>query len=152
MKTPRVWLALVLLSALTCRAGSPEDAAAWLKKTIAPCFSEDSDVSLKARGKIETSGVAPELKKLLAKDNAEVEKTGEIGKLGFDWVLNAQDIPTDWEVKEPLANEKDVVVPVVTKWGDGNIVHFFLLSPSGKGWVIANVWYPKGSTLLDILK
>lgn len=153
MKRPWICLALVLFSALAAQAGSPEDAAAWLKKAIAPVFSEDSDISLKTREKLETSAVTPELKKAFAKDNAEIAKTGEVGKLGFDWVVNAQDIPSDWEVKAPFACDKDVIVPVVTKWTDGSSVHFFQLTPSGKGWVIADVWFPGGGgTLLEILK
>lgn len=153
MKIRWVCSALILISTLTALAGSPEDAAAWLKKTIAPVFSEDNDLSLKTREKMETSAVTPELKKLFAKDNAEIAKTGEVGKLGFDWVLNAQDTPTGWEVQAPFASQKDVVVPVVTKWTDGNSVHFFLLTPSGKGWAIADVWFPRGGgTLLEILK
>lgn len=153
MKRPWVLLALLLVSMLTSQAGSPEDAAAWLKKAIAPVFSEDNDLSLKTREKLEISGVTPELKKLFAKDNAEIAKSGEVGKLGFDWVLNAQDTPSAWEVGAPYACENDVVVPVVTKWTDGSSVHFFLLTPSGKGWVISDVWFPRGGgTLLEILK
>lgn len=153
MKSPWVCLALVLFSALTSQAGSPEDAAAWLKKAISPVFSQDSDLSLKTRENLETSAVTPELKKLFAKDNAEIAKSGEVGKLGFDWVLNAQDTPNGWEVKAPFVCEKDVVVPVVTKWSDGDTCHFFLLTPVGKGWQIADVWFPRGGgTLLEILK
>lgn len=153
MKRHWVFFALLLVTALSSRAGSPDDAAAWLKKEIAPVFSDDNDLALKTREKLETSAVTPELKKLFAKDNAEIAKSGEVGKLGFDWVLNAQDTPLGWEVKTPYACEKDVVVPVATKWSDGNSVHFFLLTPSGKGWLISDVWFPRGGgTLLEILK
>jgi len=152
MKCRWFWLALVLLPLWTCRAGSPEDAAAWLKKAIAPCFSQDEAISLKTREKLEKTATAPELRKLLAKDNAEAERTGEVAKLDFDWVLNAQDIPTGWEVGTPLVDEKSVVVPVVTKWSDGNHVHFFLLEPAGKGWLISDVWYPRARTLVGILE
>lgn len=151
MKTRWFWLALILLPIWTCRAGSVEEAAAWLKKSIAPCFSDDLKLSLKNREKLEKSAVTPKLKKLLAKDRAEVERTGEIAQLDFDWVVGGQDTPSSWDVGTPLPDGKNVVVPVLEKWSDGNSVHFFLLEPAGKSWLIADVWYPRAGSLAEIL-
>lgn len=151
----KVWsfFLLVAFSLPLKAASSPEDAAKWLQKTIAPCFTQNDKASLAAREKIERTATAPALKALLARDNAEIARTHEIAKLDFDWVMNAQDVSTDWKVGTPKADGKYIAVPVSVKWGDSYSTHTFLLQPNGDSWLIADVKYPKlKTTLLQILQ
>ncbi|CAN5614698.1 hypothetical protein BH09VER1_BH09VER1_22030 [soil metagenome] len=149
----RIALALLLCPLLARADSSPDSAAKWLQKTIAPCFTRNDKVSLAAREKIERTAVAPALKALLARDNDEIARSHEVGRLDFDWIMNAQDVTTDWEVGTPKAEGKNISVPVTTRWGDSNRTHFFLLQPSGDSWLIADVKYPNiKTTLLKILQ
>jgi len=134
-------------------ASSPEDAAKWLQKTIAPCFTRNDKASLAAREKIERTAVAPALKALLARDNAEIARTHEVARLDFDWVMNAQDVSTEWKVGSAKPDGKYIAVPVTIRWGDTSSTHTFLLQPNGDSWLIADVRYPNlKTTLLKILQ
>ena len=151
----KIWslLLLVAFSLSLQAASSPEDAAKWLQKTIAPCFTQNDKASLSAREKIERKDTAPALKALLARDNAEIARTHEVGRLDFDWVMNAQDVSTTWKVGTAKADGKYIAVPVSVKWGDSYSTHIFLLQPNGDSWLIADVKYPNLKTnLLKILQ
>ncbi len=150
----KIWLFLLAFTlAAQAASPSPEDPALWLKKTIGPCFTKNDKASLAAREKIERSAVTPTLKALIARDNAEIARTHEVGRIDFDWVLNAQDISTDWKVGAAKPAGKYIAVPVTVKWSDGSHTHTFLLQPNGNSWLIADVKYPPDNTsLLKILQ
>lgn len=138
---------------LTAKASSPSDAAQWLQNVIAPCFSQNDKISSACRAKIESEDVTPELKALLARDNADAERTHEVTRLDFDWIINAQDIPDSWSVGKPYMSGHMVIVPVQTRWSGNHRANYsFVLEPSGKHWLISDVQYSNKRTLIKILQ
>jgi hypothetical protein len=143
-------LSLMFLSTLRAEQS---DASTWLKPLLTPCFGKDEKAATKGREKIETTYVTPELKKLLARDRADAKRTGEIGRLDFDWVIAAQDAPKAWKLGQASIEKGKMRVPVQTQWDGGEWnTHVFVLEKGTDGWIIVDVLYSDGSSLIELLK
>ncbi|HSI86754.1 MAG: hypothetical protein ACAI35_10165 [Candidatus Methylacidiphilales bacterium] len=131
----------------------------WLKKVIAPCFSQDDKVNQAAHKTLEARYISAELRKLLKDDSDEAAKRGEVGRLGFDWVVNGQDIPQQWSVGKPVTKGEVTEVPVHTSVPiDKEHTHYIILkvrpaTESGSAaWTIVDARFQDNSTLLGMLK
>jgi hypothetical protein len=146
---------------LAANAPTPEerDAMRWAERLLARFLGDDDPGSEKPEGwsplqEIERD-LTPELAAALKAEYAAAESSDEemIG-LDFDPFVNAQDICPPYQARGavPVDGKLDVAIQSACGWGHPFVPEaIYVLERRDDRWVLANIRYPGGSTLLEIL-
>lgn len=146
---------------LSANAPTPEqrDAMRWVERFLERYLGDEDQPEMKPEGwspvqEIERD-LTPKLAAALKADrDAAANSPDEIVGLDFDPFVNAQDFCAPYQARgaAPFQGRLDVVVYNGCGWGHPFVPDMiYALERRGGRWVLADIRYPGGSTLLQVL-
>jgi hypothetical protein len=152
MKFHRLWiLALLLISASALRAATPEaDSPAAVVRAIYKSSLAHFGFSPESV-KLTKPWVTPELYARMWKKVNEPTPKGDVPSIDGDLFLNAQDVPTKWEVGDASITATKAKVIVTLHWDNEKRQYTVFLKQVDSAWKVYEVDFGKDGKLTDLL-
>ena len=148
MKFHRLWVvALLLISASALRAAdTPADVARALYRSSLAHFGFSPDSV-----KLTKPWVTPELYARVWKKVNEPTPKGDVPAIDGDLFLNAQDVPTKWDIGDAAITGSKARVNVILHWDKEQRLYTVLLKQVDGAWKVYDVDFGKDGKLSDLL-